>query len=243
MARVLRSSLPDGVFHVTSHGVGTASIFIADVDRVDFLHLVSIVADRFSWKVHAYCLMGTHYHLVVETSAAKLSEGMQRLNGRYAQLFNHRHRRRGHVFEGRFSSWVVRDEEHYQATCEYVHQNPVRAGICRTAAAWPWSKLVVVSEQHGQPLPRAERGHIVRQARRSVGDVAADERTTASTTVAPDDERHVPGRMAGRRDDEERAVAGDIVRARKRRAPGFREIDEQRLRERPMLGDVATQPP
>src|SRR5215470_1940783 len=101
MARVLRSSLPDGVFHVTSHGIGDAAIFVADVDRADFLHLLSMVAKRFRWKVHAYCLMGTHYHLVVETTATDLSEGMQRLNGRYAQLFNHRHRRRGHVFEGR----------------------------------------------------------------------------------------------------------------------------------------------
>jgi len=113
---------------VTSHGIGDAAIFVADVDRVDFLHLLSMVADRFSWKVHAYCLMGTHYHLVVETSGARLSEGMQRLNGRYAQLFNRRHRRRGHVFEGRLSSWVIRDERHYEATCETCNRTPSGQG-------------------------------------------------------------------------------------------------------------------
>jgi putative transposase len=82
---------------------------------------------------------------------------MQRLNGRYAQLFNQRHRRRGHVFEGRLHSSVVRDERHFEATCTYVAQNPVRAQLCTTARDWPWSELtVVVRKQDGQPVTHAE---------------------------------------------------------------------------------------
>jgi putative transposase len=156
MPRLLRRELPDGIFHVTSHGVWNAPIFLDDVDRVDFLNLLSTVASRVGWKVHAYCLLDTHYHLVVETTTENLSAGMQRLNGRYAQLFNQRHRRRGHVFDGRFHSWVVRDERHFEATCAYVAHNPVRVQLCRTAADWPWSEVAIVREQHGGALAHAE---------------------------------------------------------------------------------------
>jgi putative transposase len=64
---------------------------------------------------------------------------MQHLNGSYARRFNRRHGFRGHVFEDRFASWVLRDERHFHATLAYVRENPVRAGLCRHADDWPWS--------------------------------------------------------------------------------------------------------
>ena len=152
MPRLLRSSLPDGVFHITSHGIDDSWIFRSDLDRLDFLSLLGTVATEHEWRVHAYCLMSTHYHAVVESTTAQLSAGLQRLNGRYAQLFNQRYRRRGHVFEARFSSRVVCDEPHYEATLEYVRQNPVRAGICEAADEWPWSKVDVVGEEDDEAL-------------------------------------------------------------------------------------------
>jgi len=240
MARILRSSLPDGVFHVTSHGIENASIFRDDVDRLDFLHLLAIAAREFDWSIKAYCLMNTHYHLVLETSTANLSAGMHRLNGRYAQLFNERHRRRGHVFEGRFRSWVVRDEKHFDATCEYVLQNPVKAGACPTAAEWPWSQVVVVSEQDGESLVLAERGHVGRQIGRRVRDVAAEEE---AVVVAPDEQRHVPGRVTGRRHEDQPTVSGEVERPRKRPQRRAGEVDEHGLAERPVLRDVPTHPP
>jgi REP element-mobilizing transposase RayT len=83
--------------------------------------------------------MGTHYHLVVETPVLRLSKGLQRLNGAYAQAFNRRHARTGHLFGDRFASWVVEDEEHLVAACRYVVENPVRAGLCAHAEEWRWS--------------------------------------------------------------------------------------------------------
>ena len=241
MARVLRSSLPDGTFHVTSHGIEDAPIFRGDVDRLDFLHLLAIAAREFGWSVKAYCLMDTHYHLVVETTTTRLSAGMQRLNGRYAQLFNGRHRRRGHVFEGRFRSWVVRDEKHYAATCEYVLQNPVKAGACMTAAHWPWSNVVVVGEEDSEPLVSTERGNVARQAGRRVRDVSAQEE--AAGAVA-DEERRVPGRVARRGHEDERAVAGEVGGAGERPYRWAGEVDEHRLAASgPVLRDVAAQPP
>src|SRR5437870_6905448 len=103
MARLRRSQLEDGFFHVTARGVDEMHIFRDDLDRIDFLHLIADASKRFKWRRDAYCLLGTHYHLLVESKRKDLSEGMQHLNSRYAQRFNKRHRRRGHVFEARFS--------------------------------------------------------------------------------------------------------------------------------------------
>jgi putative transposase len=94
---------------------------------------------RHDWHCHVFCLMTTHYHLVVETELWRLSDGMHRLNGTYALAFNRRHRRSGHLFGERFAAWIPRDDRHMRATCECVLQNPVRAGLAATAGDWPWA--------------------------------------------------------------------------------------------------------
>jgi putative transposase len=114
-------------------------IFLADLDRLDFLDLLRATSKLCGWRTHAHCLMGTHHHLIVEAARASLSAGMQRLNGVYALRFNRRHARKGHLFAERFSSYVLRDERHLEAAVEYVLQNPVRAGLCNDAREWRWS--------------------------------------------------------------------------------------------------------
>jgi len=83
--------------------------------------------------------MSNHYHVVLETPTRDLSAGMQRMNGVYAQRFNERHHRTGHVFGGRFWSMPIESDERFAATCEYVIQNPVRAGLCESSGDWTWS--------------------------------------------------------------------------------------------------------
>jgi len=139
MPRFPRSQLPDGYFHVTSRGAGGAHVFVVDLDRLDFLALLGATAHQHGWHVHAHCLMGTHYHLAVESTQQRLSDGMKRLNGVYALRFNRRHGRRGHLFGERFASYVLRDERHLQAATDYILQNPVKAGLCRDASEWPWA--------------------------------------------------------------------------------------------------------
>ena len=119
---------------MTSRGVAGLPIFVGDNDRLDFLSLLKGIAHASAWTCHAYCLMTTHYHVVVEATRERVSSGMHQLNGRYAMLFNRRHSRRGHLFESRFSAWVVRDEAHLEATCRYVLDNPARAGLDTAAA-------------------------------------------------------------------------------------------------------------
>jgi REP element-mobilizing transposase RayT len=137
--RLPRCQLDDGIFHATARANYGLALFVDDVDRLDFLQLLRSTVDFFDWRCHAHCLMGTHYHLVVEAARTQLSDGMRRLNGDYARRFNRRHGRRGHLFEERFSSFVLRDERHLDAAVAYVLQNPVRAGFCERASDWQWS--------------------------------------------------------------------------------------------------------
>jgi REP element-mobilizing transposase RayT len=139
VARPLRVEFPGALYHVTSRGNAREAIFLDDHDRSRFLAIFEDVIGRASWICHAYCLMGNHYHLVVETPQAGLSAGMRSLNSTYSQAFNRRHRRVGHVLQGRFHSVLVDAEAYLLEVCRYVVLNPVRAGMVRHAADWPWS--------------------------------------------------------------------------------------------------------
>jgi putative transposase len=138
MGRLLRSELPDGCFHVTARAVADTSLYRDDDDRRYFLCLLVEAVDRFGWHCHAFCLMTTHYHFVVESACSDLSAGLHRLNGRYALGFNHRHGRFGHLFAERFSSFAIESEDYLYGACNYVIENPVRAGLCETPEDWPW---------------------------------------------------------------------------------------------------------
>ena len=138
MARVLRTQLPEqGVYHVCSRGVERRSIYLDDADRRLFLLLMRMAQRRCDWDVLVYCLMTNHFHVVIEGRIAAITHGMHMLKARYAQGFNHRYARTGHLFQGRFYSGYV-DEAAVEKVCDYVLDNPIRAGICRTRDEWPW---------------------------------------------------------------------------------------------------------
>jgi putative transposase len=139
VARLPRFLLPDGTYHAYARGVDRCRIFRDDDDRQLMLRLLGGTAERHRWRFHALCLMGTHYHFVLETTRQALSSGMHRLNGRYAEAFNARHGRTGHLFGDRFACRLVEGEDSLERLCTYVIQNPVRAGLCTEAREWPWS--------------------------------------------------------------------------------------------------------
>jgi putative transposase len=139
MPRLARSVLPDGMFHVTARGVAREPIFRDGIDYAEFQRVLLRVRDVHEWTLHAYCLLPNHYHLVVETTRSELTNGMHTLNGRYAQRFNRRHDRVGHVFQNRFSSYVIESDEHLERALAYVRANPVEAGLCENAGDWLWS--------------------------------------------------------------------------------------------------------
>ena len=139
MARPRRPQIAGGVYHVTSRGVRRLPIFHTNRDREYFLKLLTDVAARYGWIVHAYCLMGNHYHVLVETPEPNISKGMERLNGIYARRFNWRHGFRGHLFDARFHHVLVESEWHLLALAGYLPLNPVRAGFVPHPKLWRWS--------------------------------------------------------------------------------------------------------
>lgn len=145
MARPLRIEYEGALYHVTSRGNARGVIYYSDKDCRAFLHILSSVLERFNWACYAYCLMGNHYHLVVETRESNLSRGMKHLNGVYTQAFNATNQRTGHVFEGRYKAILVDKERYFLEVCRYVVLNSVRAGIAAHPADWKWSSYIETS--------------------------------------------------------------------------------------------------
>jgi putative transposase len=139
MSRPLRIESTDALFHVTSRGDRREDIYLDDTDRSTWLDVLAHTCDRFNWVVQAYCLMGNHYHLMVQTPDANLAAGMRQLNGVYTQRVNRGHGRVGHVFQGRYKAVMVDAQAYLLELARYVVLNPVRAGMVADAAAWPWS--------------------------------------------------------------------------------------------------------
>jgi putative transposase len=143
MPRIPRSQLPEsGFFHVYNRGVDRMAIARDDHDRNAWVALLEAAATSFAWKVHVYCLMPNHFHLIVESASSDLSRGMHQLNGLYADRINRRHARTGHLFQGRFGIRVIDgDDDDFGRACAYVYANPVRAKLCESPGAWPWSGI------------------------------------------------------------------------------------------------------
>jgi putative transposase len=139
MARPLRIEFAGALYHVTSRGDGREDIYAGGDNRKVWLEVLGQVCDRFNWAIHAYCQMGNHYHLLVETPDGNLAKGMRQFNGVYTQRFNQGHNRVGHVFQGRYKAILVQKEVYLLELSRYVVLNPVRAHVVRTARDWVWS--------------------------------------------------------------------------------------------------------
>jgi REP element-mobilizing transposase RayT len=139
MARPLRVEFPGALYHITSRGNAGQAIFLADQDRLSFLEILAQLVKRYRFRCYAYCLMDNHYHLLLETPQGNLSRGMRQLNGVYTQAFNRRHRRSGHLFQGRYKAILVEKESYLLELARYIVLNPVRAGLVKHLGRWKWS--------------------------------------------------------------------------------------------------------
>ena len=139
MARPLRLEFAGACYHVTARGDRQEPIFEDDTDYFTFIDLLAKEVVQQGWLLYAFCLMGNHYHLLVETPEPNLVKGMRRLNGVYTQAFNRRHGRVGHVLQGRYKSILVDKDSYLLELCRYVVLNPVRAKMVASVERWPWS--------------------------------------------------------------------------------------------------------
>src|SRR6266446_3060236 len=126
MARPIRVEFPGAVYHVMARGNERRAIFWDDSDRRCFLQTLHEAVERFALRVQAFCLMPNHYHLLVGTPRGNLSQAVGWLQVTYTVRFNRRHRRSGHLFQGRFKAQLIEADEYAQGLVEYVHLNPVR---------------------------------------------------------------------------------------------------------------------
>jgi len=134
-----RFEAPGAIHHVVSRGNAGESIVRNDVDRHRFVFRLGESVSRSRWDCLAYCLLDTHFHLIVRTPEPNLADGMRWFKSRYAQDLNSRHGRAGHVFGGRYYSSPLRNGDHLIAALVYVYLNPVRAGVVRLPEEWVWS--------------------------------------------------------------------------------------------------------
>jgi len=139
MARPIRLEFPNALYHVMSRGNGGDTIFVEDEDRQQFLGLLAELITRYEAICYAYCLMDNHYHLLIETPKANLSQIMRGLNGRYTRFFNKKRQRMGHVFQGRYKAIIVQKDSYLLELSRYIILNPVRAGKVGAPEHYSWS--------------------------------------------------------------------------------------------------------
>ena len=139
MPRKPRDDVGGAVQHVYARGNAKQLIYLDDHDRSRYLALLAQAVTRYRWRCLAFCLMDNHLHLLIETPLPNLASGMQRTHGLYAQSFNRRHGRSGHLFQGRFGSVRVTGDAQFLMTVRYIARNPVEAGLAEDPAEWPWS--------------------------------------------------------------------------------------------------------
>ncbi len=156
MARRPRIHYPGAVYHVMARGVDRRTIFIDDQDRHAFLSTLHRTIRQTHSTLIAYCLMGNHFHLAIRVGEVSLSPVMQRILSPYATTFNHRHDRKGHLFETRHNAKLCVTDSYLIGLIRYIHMNPVRAGLVTHPEMWPWSSYHDHKRRGLDPLLEAE---------------------------------------------------------------------------------------
>jgi REP element-mobilizing transposase RayT len=139
MARPYRLQGENCLYHIISRGDDRKKIYTLPADYLRFMGYVIKAKERFQFSLYAYCLMTNHFHLLLETRLANISRIMHYIKGSYTTYYNIRHRRTGHLFQGRFKSIVVDKDNYFLELTRYIHLNPVRAGAVSDPVAYQWS--------------------------------------------------------------------------------------------------------
>ncbi|MBE0466947.1 MAG: transposase [Candidatus Desulforudis sp.] len=139
MGRKPRVEYEGAIYHVIQRGNNGEHILENDADKLFLLRELERSKQDAGLRLFGYVLMGNHYHLIVQTMDSPMSKVMHRVNGCFSRQYNRKQRRSGPNFEGRYRAILIEDERYLLAVLRYVHQNPVRAGICRRIADYQWS--------------------------------------------------------------------------------------------------------
>lgn len=139
MGRPLRIDYPGAWHHVMNRGARRQPVFLDSHDRNSFLTLLSRLEERYGLSINAYCLMGNHYHLLIQSHFGEISRGLRYLDGVHAQRFNRRHGFDGPLFRSRFLGQLVEEGRYLRHVVGYIHQNPTAAGLADDPINYKWS--------------------------------------------------------------------------------------------------------
>lgn len=151
MTRPLRLAFPGALYHVTARGNRRQQIYRDDTDRLVWLDVLATVCGRHHCVTYSFCQMTNHFHLMIETADANLSQAMRQLNGLYSQYFNRRHKLAGHLFQGRFHAVLVQKPAYLRVLSRYIVLNPVRAKMVSAVDDWRWSSHPYIISRENAP--------------------------------------------------------------------------------------------
>lgn len=139
MAKKGRIHIPGAVYHVILRGNDHREIFADDKDRYRLFSILDLAVQRFRFRIHAFCIMTTHFHLELQVADIPLSKIVQSIALRYVQWFNWRHHKSGHLFQERYKAILVDTDEYLKELAGYIHLNPVRAHMVKSPDKYKWS--------------------------------------------------------------------------------------------------------
>lgn len=139
MPRTARQKSESGIYHIMLRGINRQMIFEDEEDYEKFLHIIEECKAISEFKLMAYCLMGNHLHLLLKEEKEPLAQIFKRIGARYVFWFNFKYGRTGHFFQDRFKSEPVNDDSYFLTVLRYIHQNPVKAGLCKDSSEYRWS--------------------------------------------------------------------------------------------------------
>lgn len=162
MARQAREKSQSGIYHVILKGIDARVIFLEDLDRVKFMKQLLKARERGDFGLIAYCLMDNHVHLLIEESKKEsIGKSIQRITIGYVLWHNHKYGRCGHLFQNRFNSESVEQEQYFLTVVRYIHQNPVAAGIVKSPSDYEWSSYRQYIASYHNQISYIDKGRII----------------------------------------------------------------------------------
>jgi REP element-mobilizing transposase RayT len=162
MARRPRLDL-DGFHHIINRGVAKNNIYKCDEDKNKFLEILCKSCHIYKVNIHDYCLMDNHYHLLIETTSQNLSLFMRQINGNYAIYFNKKYKRVGHLWQGRYKSWYIINEEYLYTLFRYIEHNPLKAKMYKNVGEYPFTLLATMLNKEQDIISCAKHSKLLKE--------------------------------------------------------------------------------
>ncbi|OQB21182.1 MAG: Transposase IS200 like protein [Firmicutes bacterium ADurb.Bin182] len=149
MPRTARKKSSSGIYHIIIRGINRQSIFSDEEDYEEFIRILSECKKLSGFNLYGYCLMGNHVHLLIKEGTEAIELIMKRIGTRYVVRYNRKYRRTGHLLQDRFKSEAIEDNGYFLAVLRYIHQNPLKAGLCKSPDLYPRSSYRDYTSKNG----------------------------------------------------------------------------------------------